>query len=183
MDVLHPDLWAQYGNAEPAQGADTVIGWIREATKACVWQHHLLSVYHVDVEGDTASALVYHTSYQKFEGDDDVCFLVGRYHDELTQHEGTWKISRLVFEIMWGERRADTAATWSPSGAEDLGPVVAVVEEQDERPETDAGVMSAYQLLGWGRRVERVEVPVPTPPGARCCSRSRPSVCATQISS
>ena len=42
-------------------------------------------------------------------GDDDVCLLVGRYHDELTLHEGTWKISRLVFEIMWGERRADAA--------------------------------------------------------------------------
>jgi SnoaL-like protein len=108
-DVLHPDLWAQYGNAEPAEGADTVIGWIREATKTCVWQHHLLSVYHVDVQGDSATALVYHTSYQKFEGEDEVCLLVGRYHDELTRHEGTWKISRLVFEIMWGERRADTA--------------------------------------------------------------------------
>ena len=108
-DVLHPDLWAQYGNAEPAQGADIVIGWIREATKGCVWQHHLLNVYHVDVKGDTATALVYHTSYQKFEGEDQVCLLVGRYHDELTRHEGRWKISRLVFEIMWGERREDTA--------------------------------------------------------------------------
>ena len=123
VDVLHPDLWAQYGNAEPAEGADTVIGWIRDATKACVWQHHLLSVYHVDVQGDRATALVYHTSYQKFEGDDDVCLLVGRYHDELTLHEGTWKISRLVFEIMWGERRADTAGYLSlgrrpgPAGA------------------------------------------------------------------
>ena len=87
-DVLHPDLWAQYGNAEPAESADTVIGWIREATKTCVWQHHLLSVYHVDVQGDTATALVYHTSYQKFEGDDDVCVLVGRYHDELVKHDG-----------------------------------------------------------------------------------------------
>jgi len=108
-DVLHPELRAQYGNAEPAESADTVIGWIREATKNCVWQHHLLSVYHVDVEGDSASALVYHTSYQKFEGDDDVCFLVGRYHDELVRHEGSWKIKKLVFEIMYGERRADAA--------------------------------------------------------------------------
>lgn len=108
-DVLHPDLWAQYGNAEPAESADTVIGWIREATKNCVWQHHLLSVYHVDVDGDTASALVYHTSYQKFEGDEDVCFLVGRYHDELVRDQGTWKISKIVFEIMYGERRADAA--------------------------------------------------------------------------
>ena len=56
-----------------------------------------------------ATALVYHTSYQKFEGEEDVCVLVGRYHDELVKHDGTWKISRLVFEIMWGERRADSA--------------------------------------------------------------------------
>ncbi len=109
-DVLHPDLWAQYGNAVPAQGADTVIGWIREATKTCAWQHHLLNVNHVAVQGDTATALVYHTSYQKFDGDDQVCIVVGRYHDELTRHDGRWKISRLVFEIMWGDRPADTAA-------------------------------------------------------------------------
>ena len=108
-EVLHPDLWAKYGNADPVEDADTAINWIRAATKSCVWQHHLLSVYHVDVKGDRATALVYHTSYQKFEGEDDVCVLVGRYHDELTRHEGKWKISRLVFEIMWGERRTDTA--------------------------------------------------------------------------
>ncbi len=108
-EVLHPDLCAQYGNSEPVEDADTVISWIREATKNCVWQHHLLSVYRVDVQGDKATALVYHTSYQKFEGEHDVCVLVGRYHDELTRHEGKWKISRLIFEIMWGERRADTA--------------------------------------------------------------------------
>jgi hypothetical protein len=104
-DVLHPDLWAQYGNAEPVQGADTVISWIRDFTKTCEWQHHLLNVYHVDVRGDRAKALVYHTSFEKFDGDDDVCYLVARYHNELTRHEGIWKISRLVFEIVWGERR------------------------------------------------------------------------------
>ena len=93
------------------------------------------------MQGDRATALVYHTSYQKFEGDDDVCVLVGRYHDELTLHEGTWKISRLVFEIMWGERRADTAGYLAvgrrprPAGA-----VLAV--------------MSAYRLPGWGGPVE-----------------------------
>jgi ketosteroid isomerase-like protein len=107
--VLADDVWAQYGNLDPVEGGDAVVEWIGGATSTIVWQHHLLSVYHVDVQGDSATALVYHTSYQKFEGDDDVCVLVGRYHDELVRHEGTWKISRLVFEIMWGERRADGA--------------------------------------------------------------------------
>ena len=109
-DVLHPDLWAQYGNAEPAQGADTVIGWIREATKSCVWQHHLLSVYHVEVEGDRATALVYHTSHQGFEDDPHTAkLLVGRYHNELRREADGWRISRLVLEILWGEEKADAA--------------------------------------------------------------------------
>ena len=133
-----------------------MIGWIREATKNCVWQHHLLSVYHVDVQGDSATALVYHTSYQKFEGDDDVCVLVGRYHDELTRHEGTWKISRLVFEIMWGERRADTAGYLESVGGR--GPQV-------PSGGRDWTVMSAYRLPDWGGTLELVEVPVPAPRG------------------
>jgi hypothetical protein len=33
--------------------------------------------------------------------------LVARYHDELRRNEDGWKISRLVFEILWGERRRD----------------------------------------------------------------------------
>jgi len=45
--VLADDLWAQYGNAEPVSGGDAVASWIGEATANVVWQHHLLSVYHV----------------------------------------------------------------------------------------------------------------------------------------
>ena len=82
--VLADDLWAQYGNAEPVVGGDAVAAWIGEATASVVWQHHLLSVYHVEVDGDRASALVYHTSHQVFEDDPDTAkLLVGRYHNEL----------------------------------------------------------------------------------------------------
>ncbi|MGF7237703.1 MAG: nuclear transport factor 2 family protein [Frankia sp.] len=103
------DLWAQYGNAEPMVGGDTVAKWIDEATRDCVWQHHLLSVYHVDIAGDTAKALVYHTSHQVFRSDPDTAHvLVARYHDELKRADDGWKLSRLVFEILWGERRTDT---------------------------------------------------------------------------
>ncbi|RZI53539.1 MAG: nuclear transport factor 2 family protein [Pseudonocardia sp.] len=104
-DVLHPDLQAQYGNGEPVEGADAVIAWMTDFTKTCEWQHHMLNSYHIDIEGDKATALVYRNSFEKFAGDDDVCFLVARYHNELVRDEGTWKISRLVFEIVWGEKR------------------------------------------------------------------------------
>ena len=108
--VLADDLWAQYGNAEPVIGGDAVAAWIGEAIAPVVWQHHLLSVYHVEVDGDRASALVYHTSHQGFEGEPDKAkLLVGRYHNELRREDDGWKISRLVLEILWGEDKADAA--------------------------------------------------------------------------
>jgi hypothetical protein len=108
--TLADDLWAQYGNAEPVSGGDAVAGWIGEAIANVVWQHHLLSVYHVEVDGDEARALVYHTSYQVFEDDPDTAkLLVGRYHDELRREPGGWRISRLVLEILWAEEKTDAA--------------------------------------------------------------------------
>ena len=108
--VLADDLWAQYGNADPVIGGDAVAAWIGEAIAPVVWQHHLLNVYHVDVDGDEARALVYHTSYQGFEDAPDTAkLLVGRYHNELRRAGDGWKISRLVLEILWGEEKADTA--------------------------------------------------------------------------
>jgi ketosteroid isomerase-like protein len=108
--VLADDVWAQYGNAEPVRGGDAVAGWIGEATANVVWQHHLLSVYHVEVEGDLARALVYHTSHQVFDDAPDTAkLLVGRYHNELRREHDGWRISRLVLEILWGEEKADAA--------------------------------------------------------------------------
>ena len=108
--VLADDLWAQYGNAEPVSGGDAVARWIAGATENVVWQHHLLSVYHVEVDGDHASALVYHTSHQVFDDDPDTAkLIVGRYHSELRREHDGWRISRLVLEILWGEEKADAA--------------------------------------------------------------------------
>jgi hypothetical protein len=109
-NTLADDLWAQYGNAEAVAGGDEVAAWIGEATANVVWQHHLLSVYRVDVDGDRASALVYHTSHQVFEDAPDTAkLLVGRYHNELRREPDGWRISRLVLEILWGEEKADGA--------------------------------------------------------------------------
>jgi ketosteroid isomerase-like protein len=106
--TLADDLWAQYGNAEPVSGGDAVAAWIAGAIENVVWQHHLLSVYHVAVDGDRASALVYHTSHQVFEDDPDTAkLLVGRYHNELRRESDGWRISRLVLEILWGEEKKD----------------------------------------------------------------------------
>jgi ketosteroid isomerase-like protein len=108
--VLADDVWAQYGNADPVEGGDALQEWILEMTATVIWQHHFLSVYSVEIDGDSAKALVYHTSHQLFEDDpDNVKLLVGRYHNELRRDGDGWKISRLVLEILWGESKPDAA--------------------------------------------------------------------------
>src|SRR6478736_10188783 len=67
--VLADDIEAHYGNGDPVTGGDALADWIASATATCIWQHHLLNVYHVKIDGDQASTVSYLTSYQVFEED------------------------------------------------------------------------------------------------------------------
>jgi ketosteroid isomerase-like protein len=115
--TLADDLVGRYGNAEPIQGGDAVVAWIGEAIAPVVWQHHLLSVYHVEVDGDHANALVYHTSHQVFQDEPESAkVLVGRYHNELRREPDGWKISRLLLELLWGESKVDATGYLALAG-------------------------------------------------------------------
>jgi len=106
---LADDIHATYGNAEPVSDADTLANWIADATATCIWQHHLLNVYHVKSDGDRANTVSYLTSYQVFEEDPkSAIILVARYHDELRRTAEGWKISERVMELLWGESKPDT---------------------------------------------------------------------------
>jgi hypothetical protein len=106
--ALADDIWAQYGNGDPVAGGDKLAAWIAEATATVMWQHHLLNVYHIDIDGDQAKTLSYLTSYQVFkENPDAAIILVARYHDELKRTPVGWKISKRVMELLWGESKAD----------------------------------------------------------------------------
>ncbi len=106
--VLADDIWAQYGNGDPVEGGDALASWITKATATIIWQHHLLNVYTVDLDGDQASALSYLTSYQVFkENPDAAIILVARYHDDLRRTPAGWKISKRIMELLWGESKAD----------------------------------------------------------------------------
>jgi hypothetical protein len=105
--VLADDLVAQYADGEPLEGADTVVAWIRGSTRTALWQQHFLSVAEVVLDGDTASALVNHTSHRVVAEEPDIANVnVGRYHDELRRGDDGWRISRLRLELLWSERRA-----------------------------------------------------------------------------
>ncbi len=100
------DVVAQYGDHPPIEGADALVESIRAATKDRPWQHHKLTVYHVDINGDEATALTYHTSHQTtVEDPDTVLVIVARYHDVLRRHGTTWQIARKAMEIGWRESR------------------------------------------------------------------------------
>jgi len=120
--LLADELVAQYGNADPVTGGEAVAEWIGAAIAEVVWQHHFLSVYHVDVEGDRATALVYHTSHQVFEADPDAAkLLVGRYDVELRREVDGWKIGRLRLDLLWGEARVDVAGYLASVGGRGPG--------------------------------------------------------------
>jgi hypothetical protein len=124
--VLADDVWAQYGNTDPITGGDTLAEWIGDATKDLVWQHHLLSVYHTEIDGDMATALTYHTSYQLPKNDQEtVNVLVARYHQQLRRGPGPsgWQLSRILFEILWAERRKDTTGFLAEVGGHGPHPV------------------------------------------------------------
>jgi hypothetical protein len=106
--TLADDIWAQYGNGDAVQGGDKLAGWIEQATATVIWQHHLLNVYHVTIDGDEAKTVSYLTSYQVFEENPDAAIiLVARYHDELRRTTSGWKISKRIMELLWGESKAD----------------------------------------------------------------------------
>src|SRR3954471_201504 len=98
--VLAADIHAQYGNGEAVTDADALVAWIESATTDAIWQHHQLTVYEVNVDGDQARTLSYLTSYQVFKAQPDAAvLLVARYHDELRRTPAGWKISRRTMEI------------------------------------------------------------------------------------
>jgi ketosteroid isomerase-like protein len=122
--VLADDVWAQYGNADPIRGGDALAAWIAEAIEPMAWQHHLLSVYHTDVDDDAATALTYHTSYQQPRDDPDhALMIVARYHQRLRRQDDGWKLTRIVFEIMWAEQRADSTGHLAAIGGRGPHPI------------------------------------------------------------
>ena len=107
--VFDPEATAQYGkNTEVLHGPDAIVEFVTGFVVDCIWQHHFLNVPRVDVDGDHAKVLVYHTSHQLFErAPDTVHQIVARYHNELRRRDDVWRISKLYMEVLWAERRQD----------------------------------------------------------------------------
>jgi hypothetical protein len=101
------DARARYGReTEWLEGGDEICAWIKGATEDLGWQHHLISVYGVEIEGDEAKALIYLTSHQQVAGvTDSIRMMTSRYHNVLRRIDGQWKIAVLDLEVGWYEER------------------------------------------------------------------------------
>lgn len=109
--VFTDDVVGIYGDFPHQVGAEALVEWIRSATADRSWQHHKLTVYRVEVDGDVAKAVTYHTSHQTREGDPDtVIMLVARYYDTLRRDGRRWLISEKVMETGWREERRQVPA-------------------------------------------------------------------------
>ena len=108
--LLTDDARAKYGARDWLEGADVIVTFIRDKAAVVGWQHHLLTVYHVDIDGDDATALTYHTSYQiTRDRPDEAAMIVARYHDRLARADGRWLIREKRMEIGWRETRPGTS--------------------------------------------------------------------------
>jgi hypothetical protein len=114
-DVFADDATARYGERDWMTGADEIVDWIVGYARMQAWQHHFLSVYHIDIDGDAARTLTYHTCHQASRADPDtVTMLMGRYDDDLRRMGDVWRISRRHMEVRWRESRS-RSHTPSPS--------------------------------------------------------------------
>ena len=105
--VFAPDVVGLFGDNPPVHGADALVDWIISVAGTRDWQHHLLNVYHVDIDGDEASAVTYHTSHQtQLDEPGSVYVIVARYYDTLRRNpDGRWVIARKEMRVGWRETR------------------------------------------------------------------------------
>jgi 3-phenylpropionate/cinnamic acid dioxygenase small subunit len=106
-NLFADDARATYTTVAELDGADNIVRWIDDMTVDKAWQHHLLSVYHIDFTGpDEVEALTYHTSHQTDKGDEgSVTLIVARYNDRLRRIDGSWKIVEKIMQPGWAETR------------------------------------------------------------------------------
>ena len=117
--VFTDDVVAQYAGAPEIQGADKLVAWIAEMGTSMTFQHHLINVYEVDLDGDEAHTYTYHTSHQ-IDGStpDTVYVIVGRYRDVLRRMGDKWLIADKRMEVGWMEQRQYSQAAAASAEAE-----------------------------------------------------------------
>ena len=99
--IFDDDVVVEYHNGRTTvNGAAAVVEYVEANTAHVAWQHHMVSPYGIDVEGDSATALAYLVSHQQIRGDDtEFLMMAADYTLELARRERGWVITRMVHAI------------------------------------------------------------------------------------
>lgn len=105
--VFADDATAVYDkDSDLLSGGDAVVAWLRAATGNLDWQHHLVSIYGVTIDGDESSALVYLLSHQSVIGTPhQIRMMSSKYRFQLRRVSGQWRISDVRLKVGWYEER------------------------------------------------------------------------------
>lgn len=106
--VFTDDATALYDkDSGQLRGGDNIVAWVKDATADLDWQHHMISIYGVDIDGDRATALVYLLSHQTVVGSPhQTRMMSSKYRNKLRRdHDGRWRLSDLDLEVGWFEER------------------------------------------------------------------------------
>ena len=99
--VFMPEVKVDYHNGRTqVTGAQAVVDYIRENTRHLAWQHHMVSVYGVDITGDDAVTQAYLVSHQMVTDEPDhVLMMAATYDLAVRRAESRWQIASMVHTI------------------------------------------------------------------------------------
>ncbi|MCD2114646.1 nuclear transport factor 2 family protein [Rhodococcus rhodochrous] len=99
--IFDDDVVVEYHNGRTTvKGAKAVADYVQANTSHVAWQHHMVSPYGIDIDGDSATALAYLVSHQQVRGDDtEFLMMAADYTLELARREQGWVITRMVHTI------------------------------------------------------------------------------------
>ena len=115
--VFTDDATAVYDkDSDLLVGGDEVVAWVKDATADLDWQHHMISVYGVEIDDDEATALIYLLSHQTVVGAPHQSrMMTSKYRNRLRRDAGRWRISDLRLHVGWYEERDFPQATSEPA--------------------------------------------------------------------
>lgn len=100
--VFTDDAHLDYSSARgPAGDRNEVVAWIEQSLSRLSWIHHVVSNFHVDLDGDMAQVRsMFHCTAQ-LPGVERPIVTGGYYHEVYVRTGGGWRIQRLFEDNRW----------------------------------------------------------------------------------
>ena len=116
VEIFAHDVKVDYHNGRTVvEGARATVDYIIKNTGHLAWQHHFVSVYGIDVDGDTATAQAYLISHQMLSEDPTQVLMMAASYDLGFRRADRWRMSSMVHTIRVANYLPIT--TSPPSGA------------------------------------------------------------------